>query len=57
MLQDLSEAAGAPAGERRPGRIHAEVELLGRVADTAPRFGRAWSTWGPVVSGRLLPPP
>ena len=57
VLQDLSEAAEAPAGERRPGRIHAEVELLGRVADTAPRFGRAWSTWGPVVSGRLLPPP
>ena len=57
VLQDLSEAAEAPAGERRPGRIHAEVELLGRVASTAPRFGRAWSTWGPVVSGRLLPPP
>jgi len=57
VLQDLSEAAETPAGERRPGRIHAEVELLGRVASTAPRFGRAWSTWGPVVSGRLLPPP
>ena len=56
VLQDLSEAAEAPEGERRPGRIHAEVELLGRVAVTAPRFGRAWSTWGPVVSGRLLPP-
>jgi hypothetical protein len=56
VLQDLSEAAETPAEERRPGRIHAEVELLGRVAVTAPRFGRAWSTYGPVVSGRLLPP-
>lgn len=56
VLQDLSDAAGTPAGERRPGRIHAEVELLGQVASTAPRFGRAWSTYGPVVSGRLLPP-
>jgi hypothetical protein len=56
VLQDLSEAAETPAGERRSGRIHAEVELLGRVATTAPRFGRAWTTWGPVVSRRLLPP-
>jgi hypothetical protein len=56
VLADLSEAAEIPARERRPGRIHAEVELLGRVAVTTPRFGRAWSTYGPVVSGRLLPP-
>jgi hypothetical protein len=56
VLQDLSEAAETPVEERRPGRIHAEVELLGRVAVTTPRFGRAWSTYGPVVSGRLLPP-
>ena len=56
VLEDLSDAAGRPADERKPGRIHAEVELLGRVATTAPAFGRAWTTWGPVVSGRLLPP-
>jgi hypothetical protein len=55
VLEDLSDAAGRPADERRSGRIHAEVELLGRVATTAPAFGRAWTTWGPVISGRLLP--
>jgi hypothetical protein len=57
VLLDLSEAAGAPPAQRRPGRISAEVELLGTVASSSPGFGRAWSTWGPVLSQHLLPPP
>jgi hypothetical protein len=56
ILQDLSEAATRPAAERKPGRIHAEVELLGSVARTTPGFGMAWRTWGPVLSDHLRPP-
>jgi len=57
VLLDLSSAATAPVEERTAARITAEVELLGSVARSSPGFGVVWSTWGPVVSHHLLPPP
>src|SRR5258708_7674365 len=59
LTEALQEEAALRADRRAEvaERLHAEGELPGRVASTARRCGRAWSPWGPVVSGRLLPPP